>query len=330
MSGSSFVVPSAMFSGVSLCLAPWLLGGRVLCRPGRCFRLLDLAVGWVVLVRSGRVGRWVLIALRLLVRWRRVVRCAGDCPLGLASWPLGLRRLLCAVPVGSFRFRRPVSWRVLFGVLPGRVGRLPRLCLSASGCSNGRCRFFSRFVVRVVGLWCASSLRLLFRLGAGSPGSLFVVRWASGSGRVCRCLSWSLGLLAFSFCRRVLFGPPFPLPLPLSCRSFLLSSSWVRVRLSSRLCLLLGPAAIRMASVLILSPCVARSLSPSGSVSGMVRVSGLLAAMCRMYGDNYACICRLVDDSCPIIITYISAKIDSRNLICTRFTRSKNSLTFNP
>ncbi len=257
-------------------------GASVFCRLGRCFRLLGSAVGWGVLVLFGPVGRWALIVLRLLGRWRRVVRCAGGCRLGLASWPLGLRRLLFVVRVGSFRFRRPVSWRVLFGVLPGRVGRLPLLCLSASGCSSGLCRFFSRFVVRVVGLWSASPLRLLFRLGVGGPISLSVVRCALGSGPVCRCLSCLLGsLLAFSFCRRGLWCPPFLLPLPLSSLSSLPSSLWVRVRLSSRRCLLLGLVAIRMASGLILSPCVGRCLSPSGSVSGsgLVRVSGPSSAV---------------------------------------------------
>ncbi len=62
---------------------------------------------------------------------------------------------------------------------------------------------------------------------------------------------------------------------------------------------------------------------------------GLLALsprfMCRMYGDNYACICRLLHGPFPVgrLHVYIW-EIDSIDRICTRFTQSRNSYTFIP
>ena len=278
MSGSSFVVPSAVFSGLSGLSGPVAVVGS---------RSLPSAA----LLSVARFGRWVGRSRPLWSGGALGVDCAASAgalaqggqvrwwlPAGFGELPVGSSSPVVRGPGGVF----PVS-------APRHLARSVRCVAWGGGPSSASfsTRLFQRSVSLLLSLRGAGGGSVVCfiaqsALAAQRGGSWFTVRRALGLGfrpgvSLFVLVVGPAGFQLFvAGCCCVCLFRSF---LPLSCLCFLPSSWWVRVRLSSRLCVLLGPVAILMASGLILSPCVARSLSPSGSGSGMVRVSGPFAAI---------------------------------------------------
>ena len=277
MSGSSFVVPSAVFSGVSALSGPVaVVGSR------------SLPAG--ALLSVARFGRWVGRSQPLWSGGALGVDSAASAgalaqggqvcwwlPAGFGELAAGSSSPVVRGPGGVF----PVS-------APRQLARSVR-CVALVGWAVFRFCAFQRAVVPAVGVasslasWCGWWVRGLLHLSGCSFGSAWwvLVHCPScfGAWGPARCVAvcrarWAWRFFAFvaGGCGVRLFRSLFPL----SSLSSLPSSLWVRVRLSSRQCLLLGLVAIRMASGLILSPCVARCLRRSGSVSGsgLVRAAG--------------------------------------------------------